>query len=135
MLQHGVSLGLRNLHKKGEGLQPLGYASPPSFRTERSFMIRSEYALCRHTKTDGRRCQSPALSTSAFCYFHQKLRRTHPSTIGAGPGLSTHVLHPLRNARSIQLALSMVFNGVLTGQIHPNQARKMLSALRLAAKL
>jgi hypothetical protein len=98
-------------------------------------MIRSEYALCRHTKTDGRRCQSPALVTSAFCYFHRKLHRTRPSTIGAGPGLSTHVLHPLRNARSIQQALSMVFNGVLTGQIHPNQARKMLSALRLAAKL
>jgi hypothetical protein len=97
-------------------------------------MIRSEYALCRHTKTDGRRCQSPALSTSAFCYFHQKLRRTHPSTIGAGPGLSTHVLHPLRNARSIQQALSMVFNGVFTGQIHPNQGGKMLSALRLAIK-
>jgi hypothetical protein len=90
-------------------------------------MIRSEYALCRHTKTDGRRCQSPALSTSAFCHFHQKLRRTRPSTIGAGPGLSTHVLHPLRNARSIQQALSMVFNGVLTGQIHPPTRRKTLT--------
>ena len=31
--------------------------------------IRSEYALCRHTKTDGRRCQSPALATSAFCHL------------------------------------------------------------------
>jgi hypothetical protein len=29
----------------------------------------------------------------------------------------------------------MVFNGVLTGQIHPRQGGKMLSALRLAAKL
>src|ERR1035441_6224555 len=134
MLQHGVSLGLRNLHKKGEGLQPLGYASPPSFRTERSFMIRSEYALCRHAKADGRRCQSPALATSAFCYFHQKVRRTRPSTIGAGPGLSTHVLHPLRNARSIQQALAMVLSGISTGQIHPKQAGKMLYALQLAAK-
>src|ERR1019366_8006454 len=97
--------------------------------------IRSAYALCRHTKTDGRRCQSPALATSAFCYFHQKLHRTRPSTIGAGPGLSTHVLHPLRNAHSIQQALSMVLNGLWTGQINPYQAGKMLSALRLAAKL
>ena len=97
-------------------------------------MIRSEYALCRHTKTDGRRCQSPALVTSAFCYFHRKLHRTRPSTIGAGPGLSTHVLHPLRNARSIQQALSMVFSATWTGQIHPNQAGKMLYALQLAAK-
>jgi hypothetical protein len=97
-------------------------------------MIRSEYALCRHTKTNGRRCQSPALSTSAFCHFHQKLRRTRPSTIGAGPGLSTHVLHPLRNARSIQQALSMVFSATWAGQIHPKQAGKMLYALQLAAK-
>jgi hypothetical protein len=97
-------------------------------------MIRSEYALCRHTKTDGRRCQSPALSTSAFCHFHQKLRRTRPSTIGAGPGLSAHALHPLRNARSIQQALSMVFSATWTGQINPKQAGKMLYALQLAAK-
>jgi hypothetical protein len=97
-------------------------------------MIRSEYALCRHTKTDGRRCHSPALATSAFCYFHQKVRRTRPSTIGAGPGLSTHVLHPLRNARSIQQALAMVLSGISTGQIQPKQAGKMLYALQLAAK-
>ena len=97
-------------------------------------MIRSECPLCRHTKTDGRRCQSPALATSAFCYFHQKLRRTRTSTIGSGPGLSTNVLHPLRNAHSIQQALAMVLSGVSTGQIHPSQAGKMLYALQLAAK-
>ena len=93
-----------------------------------------KYPICRHIKTNGRRCQSPALATSAFCYFHQKVRRTRPSTIGAGPGLSTHVLHPLRNARSIQQALAMVLSGISTGQIHPKQAGKMLYALQLAAK-
>jgi hypothetical protein len=94
----------------------------------------SEYALCRHTKTDGHRCHSPALATSAFCYFHQKLRRTRRAMIGAGPGLSTHVLHPLRNAHSVQQALAMVLSGVSTSQIHPKQAGKMLYALQLAAK-
>ena len=106
MLQHGVSLGLRNLHKKGEGLQPLGYASPPSFRTERSFMIRSEYALCRHTKTDGRRCQSPALATSAFCHLTSSFCATRRISVVAfvelplaGPQSSSHPpLHRRRGA-------------------------------------
>jgi hypothetical protein len=44
------------------------------------------------------------------------------------------VLHPLRNARSIQQALSMVLNGLSTGQIHPKHAGKMLYALQLATK-
>lgn len=93
----------------------------------------SRFTTCRHTKTDGRRCQSPALATSAFCHFHQKLRRARKSTIAAGPGLSTNVLHPLRNAHSIQQALAMVFNGLSTGQLHPTQAGKMLFALQTAA--
>jgi hypothetical protein len=94
----------------------------------------SKYPLCRHTKTNGLRCQSPALSTSAFCYFHHKLRRTRRSTIGSGPGLSTHVLHPLRGAHSIQQAINMVFNGICTGQIHAKQAGKMLFALQMAGR-
>ena len=95
-------------------------------------MPRPACPLCGHTKTNGLRCKSPALSTSAFCYHHQKLRRTRPPTIGAGPGLSTHVLHPLRNADSIQQALSMVVCGLAAGRIPHKQAGKMLYALQMA---
>jgi hypothetical protein len=95
----------------------------------------SEYPLCRHTKTNGRRCQSPALTDSAFCYHHQKLRRTRRTTVSAGPGLSTNVLHPLHNAESIQKALSMVVSGLATGQIHPKHANRMLLAIRMAMSL
>ena len=94
----------------------------------------STYPLCRHIKTNGRRCQSPALSTSAFCHFHHKLRRNRRSTVGSGPGLSGHVLHPLRGAQSIQQALSMVVSGLATGQIHPKQAGKMLFAIQMASR-
>lgn len=93
----------------------------------------SDYPLCRHTKTNGRLCQSAALRTSAFCRSHQKLRRTRPTTISAGPGLSTHVLHPLRNAKSIGHALSMVLSALATGQIDPKRGGKMLYALQLAS--
>ena len=90
----------------------------------------SEYPLCRHTKTNGRRCQAPALTTSAFCHHHQRIRRGRTSS---GPGHSTSVLYPLRNAESIRQALSMVFAGVATGQIHSRQAGKMIFALQTAA--
>lgn len=93
----------------------------------------SEYPICRHIKTDGRRCGSPALTTSAFCHFHQKARRSRMRTISAGPGLSTNVLRPLHNAQSIQQAISMVLNGLASGRIHPKVADSMLYALSVAA--
>jgi len=40
--------------------------------------------FCRHIKTNGRRCCSPALRTRAFCYFHEKsharLKSVRPPT-------------------------------------------------------
>jgi hypothetical protein len=92
----------------------------------------SAYPLCRHTKTDGRLCQSPALIDSAYCHHHRKLHRTRRNAISAGPGLSTHVLHPLRNARSIQQALGMTLNALWSGQLHPRKAGKMIYALQIA---
>jgi hypothetical protein len=93
----------------------------------------SAYPLCRHTKTDAHLCHSPALIDSAYCYHHQKLHRIRHDAISAGPGLSTRVLHTLRNARSIQQALAMVANGISSGQIHPRKAGRMLSALQIAS--
>ena len=93
----------------------------------------SEYPICRHIKTNGRRCGSPALTTSAFCHFHQKARRSRMRTLSAGTGLSTNVVHPLRNAQSMQQAISMVLNGLASGRIHPKVANRMLHALSIAA--
>jgi hypothetical protein len=93
----------------------------------------SEYPLCRHTKTDGHICHSPALIESAYCRHHRKLHRIRRNAISAGPGLSTHVLHDLRNACSIDQALGMVFNGIASGQLHPRKAGRMLYALQMAS--
>jgi hypothetical protein len=85
---------------------------------------RCEYPLCRHTKTNGRRCQSPALATSAFCFHHQRARRRRSTTIPAGPGLST---------QSIQEALAMALSGIASGRLHPKVAGRMFHALQLAS--
>jgi hypothetical protein len=97
-------------------------------------MRSSSYPLCRHTKTDGLLCQSPALLDSAFCRHHQKLHGTHRRTISSGPGLSTNVLHPLRSAESILQALSMVASALAANRIHPKTAGRMLYALQMASK-
>lgn len=33
--------------------------------------------ICRHLKTNGLRCQSPALNGEPFCYFHVRLHKEH----------------------------------------------------------
>ncbi len=29
-----------------------------------------QYPLCRHIRTNGLRCKSPALTEAPYCYFH-----------------------------------------------------------------
>jgi len=94
----------------------------------------SEFPLCRHTMTTGRRCQSPAHGSSAYCFHHKKLHHSRRSAIDQAPvAISTQVLYPLRNALSIQQALSMVVSALGSGQIRPSRAGKMLFALQQAS--
>jgi hypothetical protein len=112
-------------------------------------------AICRHIKTNGHRCQSPAIIGSAFCYFHRNLRRGHhaastakaaplrPETVqyllenGQNPAqLATSPVYsfpPLEDAESVQLAISRLFAAIASGQIDPVQARSLLYALQVAS--
>jgi hypothetical protein len=49
-------------------------------------------AICRHIKTNGRRCKSPSLGLSAFCYFHSRLLRRHRNLVETAP---RHLKHPI----------------------------------------
>ncbi|HXE08660.1 MAG TPA: hypothetical protein VN612_12245 [Acidobacteriaceae bacterium] len=115
-------------------------------------------SLCRHIKTDGRRCRSAAISGGFFCYFHVKLRRAHrrPPVVEAmtsywqeyslqGPEeeefgnikraypLQDEILFPpLEDAESVQLATSMLFQAIATGQIHFKRARLLINTLKIA---
>ena len=96
-------------------------------------MFVSACPRCRHTKTDSRRCQSPAVAPSAYCHHHRKLHRIRRHAISAGPGLSTNVLQPLHNARSIHQALGMVLNGLASNRLTPKVAGRMFYALQIAS--
>ena len=98
-----------------------------------------EYDLCRHIKTSGTQCGSPALLAQNFCYYHARLYQRHagfrhtPQTRGyLIPG--QHIeLAPLEDRDSIQVAISVVVNALATGQLETRRATALLYGLQLAS--
>jgi hypothetical protein len=116
--------------------------------------------LCTHIKTNGRPCQSPALAGEPLCFFHNQLRVAHrrPPQVEAltsfwqetgilnegdpegDPGTIARVyprqneieFPPLEDAESVQLATSMLFQAIATGQIYFKRARLLLYTLKIA---
>jgi hypothetical protein len=116
--------------------------------------------LCTHIKTNGRPCQSPSLTGEPLCFFHNKLRVTHrrPPTVEPLSSFwqETHIrmegdpegdpgaiarayprqneieFPPLEDAESVQLATSMLFQAIATGQIYFKRARLLLYTLKIA---
>ena len=94
---------------------------------------------CRHIKTNGIQCKSPALSEGDWCFFHNRLHQRHSSyrhtqaTQGyLIPG--QHIqLSPLEDRESVQLALSMVVNALATGRLETKRATTLLYGLQLAS--
>ncbi len=98
-----------------------------------------DFLLCRHIKTNGLQCQSPALRSGEHCFFHNRLYQRHagfrytPESRGnLVPG--RHIeLAPLEDRDSIQVALSVVINALATGQLETSRATAILYGLQLAS--
>ena len=98
-----------------------------------------QYPLCRHIKTNGIQCKSPALTAGLYCFFHKRLYARHsvfrnpPATLGSLiPG--HHItLEPLEDSESVQIALSVVINALATGQLESRRATAPLYGLSLAS--
>jgi hypothetical protein len=98
-----------------------------------------QYPICRHIKTNGLQCQSPALLEAPYCYFHTRLHQRHiafrhtPATRGyLIPGRDIE-LTALEDRESVQIALSVVINALATGQIETKRATAILYGLQLAS--
>jgi hypothetical protein len=53
-------------------------------------------SYCRHIRVNGRRCSSPALRTSAFCYYHgHSIERHRGLNARAAVGALPTIIHPL----------------------------------------
>ena len=97
------------------------------------------YRLCRHIKTNGLQCHSPALDDGQWCYFHHRLHgrhekyRTTEATRGSLiPG--QHIeLAALEDRESVQVALSVVINALASGNLDIKRATALLYGLQLAS--
>jgi hypothetical protein len=119
-----------------------------------------DLAVCRHNKTGGGRCGSPAMRGQDYCYFHAGSHRAIPtvnlwpkpkahSRLGEyranagkdqdGPSDATHHDVPwprcklTGDALAIQIGLSHVVQGITQGLLNVRQAKIFLAALHRAA--
>ena len=96
-------------------------------------------SLCRHIKTNGLRCKSPAVTETVFCYFHTRLHQRHAAFRPQGDAAryviaGQHVqLLALEDRESVQTALSVVINALALGQLETQRATALLYGLQLAA--
>jgi hypothetical protein len=118
-----------------------------------------EATICRHIKTNGRRCKSPSLGLSAFCYFHSRLHRRHKNLVenssalveahptpttspsGAPQYLPDYAeqnpieldLPPLEDVESIQVSISLLIAALARNRITAKRAAVLLYGLQLAS--
>jgi hypothetical protein len=79
---------------------------------------------CQHVKTNGLRCQSPALKRRKHCYYHDRQRQQPNDLLN---------LPDLEDANAIQVAIGRVLRATLAGQLEPKLAGLALYALQTAA--
>jgi hypothetical protein len=89
------------------------------------------YFECRHIKTNGSRCKSPALQGEPYCYFHARLHRPENATAPADWTLN---LPLLEDRTSIQLALSRVLSALGSSKLDTRSAGLFLYGLQIASQ-
>jgi hypothetical protein len=84
---------------------------------------------CRYIKTNGLKCQSPAMRGSSFCYFHGRKRIYVARPDSKKPALQ---LPRLQSQSSIHIALDEVAQAIASGKLDAGRAGKLLYALQMA---
>ncbi len=86
---------------------------------------------CHHIMPSGKRCESPAMRGTSFCYFHSNLQRVEKARKTCAP----MPFAPLEDMRGIQLALTQLFNLLDNPYSDTHRINQMLSVLRLATRV
>jgi hypothetical protein len=91
------------------------------------------FNLCRHIKPNGLKCNSPALRSKSYCYYHDALYRVR------NPSASDHEaplnLPSLEDVSGIQLAVQEVLAALSSTRIDSQRATVILRGLELAGRL
>lgn len=99
----------------------------------RNYEVFSMYMLCRHIKTDGTRCESPALLNKPYCYFHDHYLREAGKSLKKAKKLPI-ALPRLINRRSILEALSDVIGALGAGHLDTSTAGRLIYGLQVAGQ-
>ena len=88
---------------------------------------------CRHIKSNGVKCHSPALRGMAYCFFHAPGRRN-------AQGQSRAHKKPLKlpalvDRHSVQVALSQVLNAIGSSSVSLRAAGQLLYGLQTASDI
>ena len=87
---------------------------------------------CRHIKTNGTQCGSPAIRDGKFCYHHQECRAERVTVKGAD-GKGSEILVPVfEDTHSIQTMVRQVVMLMLEDRIDDKKAGRVLYALQIA---
>lgn len=94
------------------------------------------YELCRHVKTNGTRCLSPALTGEMWCFFHERLISRHRNLSAYKKDKPPNIIQfpALEDRESVQVALSLVADAIITGVLHEKRATLVLRAISLASR-
>jgi hypothetical protein len=84
---------------------------------------------CRHVKTSGGKCGSPALRGQPYCYFHSRLKQRAVNQ----PSFLPDQLANLEDRSAIQHAISEVAVALADHRIDTKRAGILLYALQIAS--
>jgi mannose-6-phosphate isomerase class I len=92
------------------------------------------YEECRHIKTSGTRCGSPALKGKAYCYFHFRTHQQRHRTVDPYAEFVSYKFDVavLEDRAAIQLAISEVVAAMARDYMDHKRGGKILYGLQLA---
>lgn len=93
----------------------------------------SNIPQCRHIKTNGIPCGSPALRGYNFCYFHHHAHHRPGRPAGAAASAAFVPLPILEDANAVQLALHRIAQAIAEDGIDPRRAALLLYAFQTAS--
>ncbi len=84
---------------------------------------------CRHIKTSGGKCGSPALRSQPYCYFHTR----HRERVAQQPSFLPDALANLEDRSAIQHAITQVAVALADHRLDTKRASILLYALQIAS--
>jgi len=98
------------------------------------------YSECRHIKSNGCKCQPPALRGAAYCYFHRRLHRMQHARkagpVAAEPNSDAALDLPvIEDGAAIQLALTQILQDLGAKRLDPRRAGQLLYGLQIASQI